>query len=83
MTAKNEDVSAEALLNYIQTSLLGGKQITADENLLLSGLVDSLGVMSLVLFIETSLDKPIPMEDVILENFASVDAIVAYLENQS
>ena len=74
----------EKLINYIQTELLNGQQvITPDQDLLISGLVDSIGVMRLVAFIEKTLDIAIPPRDVTLENFGSVAAIVNYLENQA
>lgn len=50
----------------------------ADE-LLLSGLVDSLGAMRLVAHLETAYGIKVPAEDVLLEHFESIDAIAAYL----
>jgi len=57
--------------------------MSADENLLLSGLVDSLGVMTLVAHLEEVTGAPVPMEDVILENFATINAITAYIGTRS
>ena len=76
-------ITATDLQSFVQSTLLGGQSITPDENLLLSGLVDSLGVMTLVAHLETETGQPIPPEDVILENFASIDAIMAYLGNRT
>ena len=70
---------APKILEFVEASLLGGRSIDPGENLLLSGLVDSLGVMALVSEIERLTEQPIPLEDVILENFESIDAISAYL----
>jgi acyl carrier protein len=72
-------ITKEALTAFVSDKLLAGQAITSDENLLLSGLVDSLGVMTLVAHLEEVTSDKIPMEDVILENFASVDAILSYL----
>jgi acyl carrier protein len=67
---------------YIVPELLGGRQISNDENLLLSGLIDSLAVMSLVAFLERRFSLKIPFDDVIIENFMSLDAIDAYVASR-
>ena len=73
----------DRLLAYIRNELLnspGGQEISADDDLLGRGLLDSLGMMSLVFYIEDELGMPVPPEDVTIENFVSVSAIEAYLK---
>ncbi|MEO1109980.1 MAG: acyl carrier protein [Pseudomonadota bacterium] len=70
----------DALRNYVQQTLLGGRVITDADELLLSGMIDSLGVMSLVGFIEETYGIDIPFEDVTLENLSSIDAILRYAD---
>jgi len=71
----------ERLARYIATDLLnqGDLVIGEDEDLLASGLLDSLSVMSLIHFIEQDLSIDVPAEDVTIENFVSLRAIEAYL----
>jgi acyl carrier protein len=74
----------ERLARYISEELLdrgerGASGISPDEDLLGSGLLDSLGVMSLVFFIEQELGLDIPAEDVTIENFQTLETIEAYL----
>ena len=71
----------ERLARYIAHDLLNQGQlvITDDEDLLGSGLLDSLSVMSLVHFIEQELHIAVPAEDVTIENFVSLAAIEQYL----
>jgi acyl carrier protein len=75
----------ERLARYISEELLNltgdGRErtIAADEDLLGGGLVDSLGMMSLVYFIEQELGIDVPAEDVTIENFQTLEAIDAYL----
>ncbi len=71
----------ERLAHYIAHDLLnqGGLVIGEDEDLLGSGLLDSLSVMSLVHFIEQEFDIAVPAEDVTIEHFVSLAAIEAYL----
>lgn len=65
---------------YIKTELLGDGSALADgDDLLSTGRVDSVGIMSLVVFIEAMFGVEVPPEDVTVENFLSLDAIEAYL----
>lgn len=76
-----QQITAALLQEAIQSKLLNGRAVAPDEELLLSGLLDSLGVMALVSFIEETRGTRIPPEDVTLENFTSIKTILAYLEN--
>jgi len=71
----------DRLARYIATDLLNQptRVIDADEDLLGSGLLDSLSVISLVHFIEEELSIEVPAEDVTIDNFVSLSAIEAYL----
>ena len=75
-------VSREDIRRWIEVTLLDGRAIENDSNLLLTGLVDSIGVMTLVAHLEETTGAPIPPEDVVLENFETVDAMAAYLEQR-
>ncbi|MEO1789599.1 MAG: acyl carrier protein [Pseudomonadota bacterium] len=65
--------------DFIVTKLLNGRAVGDDENLLLSGLIDSLGVFELIAFLEKSFGLTIPLDEVVLENFTSIDTIDAYV----
>lgn len=70
------------ILKFIKSELLQDTQrcIGVDDELLLDGVLDSLAVMQLVAFLETTTGTSIPPEDVTLENFHSINAIAAYLQ---
>ncbi len=55
-------------------------ELGGQEDLLTSGLVDSLAMVSLVNFVEEETGLDIPPEDVTLDNFISIEAIDAYLQ---
>ena len=77
------EVMKEKLITYIQTELLNQQhEITPEQDLLISGLIDSIGVMRLVGFIERDLETTIPPKDVTLENFGNVNTIVSYIDSQ-
>ena len=71
----------ERLARYIAADVLNQPDVVIgeDEDLLSSGLLDSLSVMSVIHFIEQDLSIDIPAEDVTIENFVSLRAIDAYL----
>jgi acyl carrier protein len=75
----------DRLREYITHDLLGsrnGQIIDEEDDLLGSGLVDSLGMASVVLFIETACEIEIPPEDVTIDHFLSLNAIDAYLKKR-
>ena len=75
--------SDQKLLAYIQNDLLDGSiEVAADTDLLKTGLIDSLGIMRLVAFLESEFTTTIPAQDLTLENFSSVNTIMAYLESK-
>ncbi len=79
MSTNRQIIDAGELARFVSEKLLAGRAISMEENLLLSGLIDSLGVMTLVAHLEEVTGAPVPMEDVILENFESINAITTYL----
>ena len=71
------------ILDFIRMELLVDKQsVSYDQDLLTTGMIDSIGVMRLVSFLETEFAQSIPPQDVTLENFSNINAIVAYLESK-
>ena len=58
-------------------------ELDDDQDLLISGLVDSLGVVRMLNFIEQSMDIKVPPEDVTLENFQTVQNITSYLSQHN
>jgi acyl carrier protein len=69
------------LTEFITKELAIGrsKELHPDDDLLATGVLDSLGLMQLVLFIEERLGVKVPDEDVVIENFRSVSALTSYL----
>jgi acyl carrier protein len=56
------------------------RAIADDDPLLESGIVDSLGVLDIVSFIESDLSVIVADEDLVRENFGSIERIAAYIE---
>jgi acyl carrier protein len=73
--------SSSILLEFVRDELAVGskKNIQTSDDLLDAGILDSLGVLQLVSFVEEQFGIQIPDEDVVMENFQSVDALSTYL----
>lgn len=72
-----------ALLEFISDEVeLEDDPIEADTDLLLTGLVDSLGVVMIVEWIEDRLGIEIDPGDVVLEHFRTVAAMVGYVKDR-
>jgi acyl carrier protein len=79
------DSNQAIIIKYIQDNLLTGKgkiELSPEDDLLGSGLLDSMGVMRLVGFVEDTFNIKIPPEDIVIENFMDVKAITNYVESQ-
>ena len=72
----------EALIQYITAELAGDASIAlaADDDLLNTGLVNSIAIMRLIAFVEEQFGVAIPPQDMIIDHFISVNALVAYIE---
>ena len=72
----------DSLLDFIDTELVAGAEgdtRTVDDELLTTGLVNSLGLMRLIAFIRDEFGTDVPYEDILIENFHSVRSIDEYL----
>ena len=71
------------LIQFVQDEFVRkrGREIMEDEDLLSSGLIDSLGILTLVSFMEEQFAIEIPSEDVVYENFHSIESMLLYLAN--
>ncbi len=73
------------LKEYIREELMNGSSNELDdsENLLAAGIIDSLGILRLVSFVEEKFGIEVPDEDVTIDNFQSVQSMSDYVASQS
>jgi acyl carrier protein len=64
--------------NYI----LDGQDLAADASLTSHGVLDSMGILELIMFIEERFSVKVPDEDTLPENLDSVERIVRYVEGR-
>lgn len=71
-----EFITKEMLQQPLETDLDDNDQLVE------SGVIDSLGVMTLLSFLEEKFSIQIPGEDLVPENFASISKIAALVDRQ-
>jgi acyl carrier protein len=64
-------------------SLAGDKSLRDDASLLEEGIMDSTGVLDLVMFIEETFGIAVKDEELIPENLDSVDKLVVFVERKT
>ena len=78
------DIS-KSLEQFIQDEIIKGQKdidLQQSTNLIDEGIIDSLGIMKLLTFIEESYKLQISDEELLPENFESLKAICAMVENK-
>jgi len=75
----------DTISTYIEKELIGKPdfKLEAQEDLLGSNLVDSMGLMRLIAFIEKEFDIKVPPTDMVIENFMNVEAIENYITTKT
>ncbi len=71
------------LYDYIRETFLPHNntvELNFDKNLFQSGIVDSAGLISFICFIEKEFCITIPDEDLLPENFSSIESITNYIK---
>jgi len=72
-----------AIREFLITNFLpdvSSDEIAGDENLLASGVVDSLGLLTLISWVEDHFSISVEDDDLSPDKFSSVDAICAYVD---
>ncbi len=70
------------LIDMITAEITYGVAVDADTDLLLTELVDSLGVVRIVTWLEQRLETEIDPGDVVIENFQTVGKMLTYLRDR-
>ena len=74
-----------SIRQFVMENLAFGKvpgMIEDDASLIDNGVIDSLGIFQLVSFLETSYGVRVRDEEIVLENFKTIDAIEEFLEGK-
>jgi acyl carrier protein len=74
----------ENVREFVQENLIKNKGVALQENddWLANGLVDSIGIIQIVSFVEREFKTAVPEEDVTVDNFKSLKDVAKYLERR-
>ncbi len=75
----------EKVIEFVTDNFLKGeksKSIVDDDSFIETGIIDSVGVMELVAFLETTFDLRVEDEEIIPENLDSINKIVVYVQSK-
>lgn len=75
----------QPIKHFVEENILskkGGGELSSEDSLLESGLIDSAGIFSLVAFLESEFDITVPDEDIIPEHFETLKSIAAFVESR-
>ena len=72
----------QQIIDYIKSEFHASTpdlDIEADDDLLSAGLVDSMGMMKLIQYIEVQFSIKVAAQDMTIENFITVEAMAKYV----
>ena len=69
------------LINEVAVNL-DKKSLTPDEDLLEKGIIDSLGIMKLILFMEETFRIAVTDDEIVPENFQTLNNMVKFVEQK-
>jgi acyl carrier protein len=70
----------EEITNYINEEI--DVLVTQEEELLSSGLIDSITIMKLIAHLEETYEIKVPPQDMVIENFNTITSITEYITQQ-
>jgi acyl carrier protein len=79
MSIENQ-IKAYILENFLFSD--NGYELAEDASFLEEGIVDSTGVLELVMFVEETYDIAVEDEEIVPENFDSVGQLAAYISRK-
>ena len=73
----------EQLVIYFKENADVGMEVSYDTLLVDDGVIDSMGVMDLIAFIEKAFDLNMEMDDLEIENFATINHIKTFIVSKT
>lgn len=71
-----------SIRNFLKNAVPQGIGFSDNDNLLTKGVIDSLRMLDMMSFLETQFRLKVDEDDLMPENFESVDAITRFVENR-
>ena len=77
--------SIDTIEKFIREDIVKGKinvTLTVNDDLIQSGIIDSLGIQKLIAFLESRFSINIADEELVPENFESIESIDSFIRNK-
>ena len=79
----NQDIVVVQIRNFLLQQFPATKNVGNDESLLNNGLIDSLGILEIVAFVEREFGFTVSDEDLLPENFGSVASLLNFVQQKT
>lgn len=80
--SQNDNSVAERIKNFLANQFPATKNVGNEDPLLKNGLIDSLGILEVVTFLENEFGITLTDEELLPENFESVHSLSAFVQNK-
>ena len=77
-----QDILVERIRSFLVRQFPTTKNVSNDEPLLKNGIIDSLGILEVVTFIEKEFSITVSDEDLLPENFGSVASLTTFVQSK-
>jgi len=77
---------AEDIKQFIIRDILSNEdyvELNFQDNLIMTGIIDSVGIQSLISFLERKYNIEIEDQDILPENFENIDAICSFISKKT
>jgi len=77
---------AEDIKQFIIRDILSNEdyvELNFQDNLIMTGIIDSVGIQSLISFLESKYNIEIEDQDILPENFENIDAICSFISKKT
>ncbi len=80
----SRDKIIDSIREFFETDLLKRSQVdhvSNNDNVISAGIVDSLGIVMIISYLENAFSVEIDDSDLVMENFETIESIATFVEN--
>ena len=80
----NREMVVESIRGFFETDLLKRSQVehvSNGDNVIAAGIVDSLGIIKIISYLEDTFSVEIDDSDLVMENFETIESMATFVEN--
>jgi len=78
-----QDIRQQIHDHLVENFLYGSGEIPWDCSLMAEGILDSMGALEMVVFVESTFGVPVAEDEVIPQHFDSINALAAFVEHKA